>query len=86
MLLPEGFASLETLAEKWCVADDVDRSTVMDNASADELQTLIDTVSPQFEAINAHLDTKNDDDPEWNLGTLAEAACEARFELDRRNA
>ena len=76
MILPIEFAYLEDLAEQWCVPDDVDRSERMDRASDEELKTLVERLSPHFKAINAYLD-EHQDDAACELGTLAEAACEA---------
>ena len=45
---------------------------------------LVQTVDPLYPAINAYLDKTGDAEHAIAYGDLAQAAMEARFELDRR--
>jgi hypothetical protein len=83
--LPEQFRQLKPLMEKWAVSDDHERSNLVDKASRQTLNKLVQTVSPQMEAINKFLDSfggKPLSDAAVILGTLADCASEAKLRLD----
>ena len=50
----------------------------------EEFSALVEAVDPLFPAINAYLDVTGDAERAVPYGDLAQAAMEARFELDRR--
>ena len=82
--LPGTFRPLTCLIEKWGVADDDDRSSLIENADRAELKTLVAKVEPFFDSINIYLDSFGDkalDDGAMALGRLAEAAQEAKIFL-----
>jgi hypothetical protein len=82
---PDSLKALWPLVLKWGPSDDLDREQLVENASDAELQFLVDAVNPQFAAINAYLDETSDAEHAVAFGDLAQAAMEARFEVDRRN-
>ena len=82
--MPGTFRPLTCLIEKWGVADDDDRSSLIENADRAELKTLVAKVEPFFDSINIYLDSFGDkalDDGAMALGRLAEAAQEAKIFL-----
>jgi hypothetical protein len=88
--LPDELAELQDLADTWVCGGDRERSDRIEAASDDDLRALLDRVTPHFAAIDA-LPTYVDGDetgelvePLLNAARLAEAAAEARVELDRR--
>ncbi|MEA2218280.1 MAG: hypothetical protein QOJ35_906 [Solirubrobacteraceae bacterium] len=83
-LLPPEFHDLVALIEARAVSDDVDRDARMRAATTEELRRLVEAVRPRFAAINAYLDDHDHLEEATHLGTLAEAAVEAGFELDDR--
>jgi hypothetical protein len=82
--LPDRFRPLISLIRRWGISDDADRTERLEQASRRQLQALVRRVSPSFGAINAYLDGFAGDIPEAAaaLGSLAEAAAEARVILD----
>jgi hypothetical protein len=82
--LPDEFHPLIPLIKQWGIADDDVRSKRMEKASRRQLQALVERLSPYFGAINDYLDSFGDRVPAsaCALGTLAEAACEARLILN----
>jgi hypothetical protein len=74
------------LVLRWDESDDVGRGGPTDAASDEELSALVEAVDPLFPAINAYLDATGDAERAVLDGDLAQAAMEARFELDRRRA
>jgi hypothetical protein len=73
--LPLGFADLQPLADLFSIGDDLARSAREEEADRELQCELVDKVEPRLAAINAYLDT-HDDDSAHLLGRLAEAACE----------
>jgi hypothetical protein len=71
---------------RWAESDDLGRDELIESANDEELRLLIDAVEPLFPAINAYLDATGDGEHAVPFGDLAQAALEARFELDRRAA
>lgn len=88
-LLPVELRPLAPLIEKYGVGDDVDRGTLLGDASDAELRELEAAAAPHWDAINTYLDENMSppgprQDVAVALGDFAQAAMEARFELGRR--
>ncbi len=83
---PNELRAVWPLILRWGESDDVDRGDLTDGASDEDLQSLVEAVNPLFPAINAYLDATGDVEHAVPYGDLAQAAMEARFELDRRRA
>lgn len=74
------------------LADDVERSETIAASDSETLRKLVDTVEPLFDEINATLDvtyegpslSDEEQDLESDLHSLAQAAEEARIELESR--
>ena len=85
-LLPDELQPLTPLIRKYAVADDVERSEQLSNASTNELRELSAAAEPHWDAINAYLD-KNMSPPgprqemALALDSFSQAAMEARLEL-----
>lgn len=71
---------------RWGKSDDVDRSALTEIASDEDLTNLLEVVDPLFPSINGYLDVTGDAERAVPFGDLAQAAMEARFELDRRRS
>jgi hypothetical protein len=87
-VLPEEFHSLIPLMARWAICDDAERSEVFDNATASDVQKLIDEVWPRMERIEAFLDSlaaEQNYEAAAVLGSLAEAASEAYHQKSRWN-
>ncbi|MDO9356943.1 MAG: hypothetical protein Q7T55_24815 [Solirubrobacteraceae bacterium] len=82
--LPEEFHDLLPLLRTWAIPDDVDREAQVEAASTAELRNLIRALEPRFDAISAYLDGHDHLEEAAYLDALAEAAVEARFELEDR--
>jgi|SRR5580658_8844824 hypothetical protein len=83
---PDSLKAVWSLVIRWGESDDVERGDLASAASDDDLRDLIETVDPLFPAINAFLDETGDAERAVPYGDLAQAAMEARFELDRRRS
>ncbi len=81
---PDDLKAVWSLVLRWGGSDDVERGGVTGAASDQELSALVEAVDPLFPAINAYLDVTGDAERAVPYGDLAQAAMEARFELDRR--
>ena len=73
------------------MADDVERSEQLANASTNELQELSAAAKPHWDAINAFLDENmsppgSRQDLALALDSFSQAAMEARLELQNRGA
>jgi hypothetical protein len=85
-LLPDELQPLAPLIRKYAVADDVERSEQLSNASTNELRELSVAAEPHWDAINAYLD-ENMSPPgprqemALALDSFSQAAMEARLEL-----
>lgn len=74
------------------LSDDDERSDHIANSESDTLRALAEAVEPLFDEINATLDktgvapslTEDEQALESDLHSLAQAAMEARIELDER--
>jgi hypothetical protein len=87
-LLPGELQPLARLITKYGVADDVVRGALVGEATDAELRELHDAASPHWAAINTYLDENLSppgprQDVAVALGDFAQAAMEARFELER---
>ena len=80
--LPAGLEQLQPLLARWAIDDDEQRAVAIDHAPEDELAEVWQTVSPQLGAIDDAL--QQGDAGTGPLGSLAQAALEARQELQRR--
>jgi hypothetical protein len=88
-LLPDDLRGLVALIERYAESDDVDRSELLANASVDDLRALKDSPEGHWQAINTFLDNNMQppgprQDVALALDSFAQAAQEARFELERR--
>lgn len=86
--LPPSLAHLEALAEQWATGDDDDRSCLVAGATDDQLAELWRSVEPELSSIDALFERHGEPSPDPVLvaGRLAEAAHEARIELERRRS
>lgn len=83
---PAELKAVWPLVLRWGESDDVGRGGVTDAASDEDLSALVEAINPLFPAINAYLDATGDAERAVPYGDLAQAAMEARFEIDRRRA
>ena len=81
---PEALKQAWPLVLRWGESDDAVRSDLVELASDEELDDLINAVNPLYPAINAYLDQTGDAPHAVPYGDLAQAAMEARFEVSRR--
>lgn len=83
--LPRAFRGAARFSRRWAERDDSTRATRMTHATTDELIDLFATIAPMFEAIDVY-EGRTADPPEafLRLTAIAEAAAEARIELERR--
>jgi hypothetical protein len=82
--LPENFKGLSALIRKWAIADDQERSELIDAASNRELERLVRALLPFFSPIDEYLKsfgTQPLSESAIALGTLAECASEAQRRL-----
>jgi len=68
----------------WGLSDDVGRGGLTAAATDEELEVLVQMVNPLYPAINAYLNKTGNAEHALPYGDLAQAAMEARFELDHR--
>jgi hypothetical protein len=88
----DGLASALAEFQPLLLADDEERSNKLEATDSDALRRLAEAVEPLFDEINATLDRTNaapalsagEQELESNLHSLAQAAMEARIELDDR--
>ncbi len=84
--LPDAFQHLAPLIRKWAIGDDVKRVEKEERASKKQLKMLIDAVWPQLAAIDAYLNSVENETPYPNeailLGWLAECAAEVKVQMD----
>lgn len=91
-LLPEELQPLAPLISRYAESDDVRRSELLEAATDENLRELSEAPSAHWEAINAFLDENVAAEPgprqdvALALDSFAQAAMEARFELERRRA
>jgi hypothetical protein len=83
---PEELKAVWGLVLRWAASDDVERGSLTDAASNEDLSALAGAIEPLLPAINAYLDATGDAERAVPYGDLAQAAIEARLELDRRRA
>ena len=84
--LPRQFHDLIPLLSRWSIGDDVQRMETLESASTDELQRLIESITPRFEEIDSYLRSFDMHPPHAAclLGNLSEATCEAEIVLEER--
>ena len=91
-LLPDELRHLAPLIQRYAESDDVKRGELLERASDAELAELFAAPAGQWPAINAFLDEHAAGTPgplqdvALALDSFAQAALEARFVLDARNA
>jgi hypothetical protein len=90
-LLPDDLRHLAALIERYAESDDVGRSELLAGASVADLRELTEAPAQHWDAINSFLD--NDMQPPGPhqdvacaLDSFAQAALEARFEREKREA
>jgi hypothetical protein len=82
---PPQLQGLWALVLKYGRSDDVGREEVLEGASSEELQTLVNLVDKDaFDAINRYLDDTDNSEEAVPFGDLAQAAMEAGAILDHR--
>jgi hypothetical protein len=91
-LLPEELRGLAPLIARYVESDDMHRSEVLANASDEELRELSEGPSAHWDAINAFLNENVEAEPgprqdvALALDSFSQAAMEARYELEGRDA
>jgi hypothetical protein len=83
---PEALKVVWPLVLLWGESDDAERGNLTAAASDEDLQDLMQAVDPLFTTINGYLNQTGDAEHAVPYGDLAQAAMEARFELDRRRS
>ena len=89
-ILPDELRSLAPLISWYAESDDVDRSELLEQASDEELRELSEAPEAHWEAINTFLDRNVEAEPGPSqdvalaLDSFAQAAMEAKLELDTR--
>ena len=85
IVVPQQLQSLAPLVQRFGVQDDHERERVLQSASNEELIALVNTVTKDiFDQINRFLDQTFDSEDAVPFGDLAQAAIEAKLELERR--
>ena len=82
--LPDPLCPLVAHYRRFAIADDADRERVIEEATAAELEQLVQSVSPLWPDIRAFLDLASRSNEECLTDSLAQAAMEAQIELQRR--
>lgn len=82
--VPLHLRSLAPMVSLWATSDDEHRADLIEAASTDELEALVNAVTPQLGEIDAALANDKAGDM-LTLHDLAQAALEARHELSRRS-
>jgi hypothetical protein len=74
------------MLRRWATGDDTARSNRIASATDEDLRELVEVVSPELQAIDAFIDSIGEPLPDEAalLGSLAEAALEAKHELERK--
>jgi cell division protein FtsI/penicillin-binding protein 2 len=89
-VLPDELRHLTPLISRYSESDDVDRSALLEQASDGELRELSEAPEAHWETINGFLDENVEarpgptQDVALALDSFAQAAMEARLELDAR--
>lgn len=86
--LPAQFVDLAGILKDWGIADDLERSDKIGDASEQELRQLLAVVEPRLGVINSYLSDAREDSASnaaANLGSIVEAAIEAKAALLSRN-
>ncbi len=89
-ILPEELRPLAPLIGAYAEADDVGRSELLEQASDEEPRELTEAPDGHWDAINAFLDENVEAEPgpaqhvALALDSFAQAAMEAKYELDAR--
>ena len=89
-ILPDELRSLAPLISRYAESDDVDRSELLEQASDEELRELSEAPEAHWETINTFLDRNVEAEPGPSqdvalaLDSFAQAAMEAKLELDTR--
>ena len=85
IVVPQELQRLGPLVQRFGVSDDVEREHVLNGASTEELIALVNAVTKEtFDRINQLLDQTFDAEDAVPFGDLAQAAMEARLELNQR--
>ena len=87
--LPAEFADLASLLNEWGIADDLERSEKIGDASEQELRQFLAVVEPRLGMINSYFSDSMEDpvsNAASNLGRIVEATIEARAALVSRTA
>lgn len=87
--LPARFADLADILRDWGIADDLERSDKIRDASEQELRKLLAAVEPRLAAISSYLNDREQNpgsNAADNLGAIMEATFEARAALVSRTA
>ena len=90
-LLPAQMRDLAPLIERYGESDDVERSELLERASTDELRALAAAAEPHWDEINSFLGENMGEvgakqDLAIAVDAFAQAAMEARIELEQRDA
>src|SRR5260370_29953074 len=83
-ILPAALRPLVPHYQRFAVADDVEREHLIQQATADDLQQLVEAVNPRWPEINAFLEFDSASNEESLTDSLAQAAMEAQIELKAR--
>jgi hypothetical protein len=88
-LLPNELRQLAPFVRRFGLGDDVERGSVVSDASTDDLRNLFEAANPHFDALNIYIeDNMQPPGPRQDLaialGDFAQAALEAELELRRR--
>jgi hypothetical protein len=85
IVVPQELQGLAALVIRFGVSDDAARERVLESASNEELIALVNTVTKDvFDQIIRFLDQTFDSEVALPFGDLAQAAIEAKLELQRR--
>jgi hypothetical protein len=80
-LLPEDLQPLAPLIAKYAEGDDVERSELLERASAEELRELSAATAPHWDAINAFLDENMEEiGPRQDIAVALDAFAQAAME------
>jgi hypothetical protein len=82
--LPGPMGPLVPYYRRYAFSDDVERERLIQEATAAELEELIQAVNPLWPDINAFLDIDSSSNEEVLTHALAQAAMEAQIELRDR--
>jgi hypothetical protein len=82
--LPDPMRPLVPYYRRYAFSDDVERERLIQEATAAELEELIQAVNPLWPEINAFLDIDSSSNEEVLTHALAQGAMEAQIELRDR--